>query len=116
MEATFDVNEETLEVLRLEAERSGVSMSALVESALQMALPQGLFNRHKTEPSPDLSASHCLRCPRGRPSFWLIYPTRRSSIESWTKMKIPTSDDSTDTSLIVHRKTGHSTRTCSSMP
>jgi hypothetical protein len=53
MEATFDVNEETLEVLRLEAERSGVSMSALVESALQMALPQGLFNRHNTEPSPE---------------------------------------------------------------
>lgn len=52
MEATFDINEETLEVLRLEAERSGTSMSALVESALQMALPQGLLNRPKTEPPP----------------------------------------------------------------
>jgi hypothetical protein len=28
-------------------------MSALVESALQMALPQGLFNRHKTDPPPE---------------------------------------------------------------
>ena len=53
MEATFDINEETLEVLRLEAERSGTSMSALVESALQMALPQSLLNRPKTEPPPD---------------------------------------------------------------
>ena len=53
MEATFDINEETLEVLRLEAERSGKTMSALVESALEMALPQGLLNRPKTEPPAD---------------------------------------------------------------
>ena len=53
MEATFDINEETLEVLRLEAERSGKTMSALVESALQMALPQGPLNRPKTGQSPD---------------------------------------------------------------
>ena len=50
MEATFDINEETLEVLRLEAERSGKTMSALVESALQMALPQGKPHAQKAEP------------------------------------------------------------------
>jgi hypothetical protein len=53
MEATFDINEETLEVLRLEAERNGITMSALVELALQMALPQGLLNQPKTEPPPN---------------------------------------------------------------
>ena len=50
MEATFDIDEKILEVLRLEAERSGKTMSAIVESALYMALPQGLTTRPKTEP------------------------------------------------------------------
>lgn len=53
MEAIFDINEEILQVLRLESERSGISMSALVELALQMALPQGLLVQPKTEPPPN---------------------------------------------------------------
>lgn len=53
MEATFDINKEILEVLRLESERSGISMSALVELALQMALPQSPLVRHETETPPN---------------------------------------------------------------
>ena len=69
MEATFDINEETLDVLRLEAERSGVTMSALVESALQMALPQGLLNQRKTEPPPDSVRKPLPPLPKWRAEF-----------------------------------------------
>ena len=41
MEVTFDINEEIVECLRQEANSRGKTMSALVESALLMALPQG---------------------------------------------------------------------------
>ena len=69
MEATFDINEETLEVLRLEAERSGKTMSALVESALEMALPQGLLNRPKTEPPADSVRKPLPPLPTWRAEF-----------------------------------------------
>ena len=47
MEVTFDIREDIVEHLRNEADRCGETMSALVESALRMALPQG--NPPKTE-------------------------------------------------------------------
>lgn len=52
MEVTFDIDEKVLDVLRLEAESRGKTMSAIVESALCMALPQGLIAQPKTE-SPE---------------------------------------------------------------
>lgn len=69
MEATFDINQETLEVLRLEAERNGMSMSALVEEALQMALPQGLLNRPKTEPPHEDARKPLPPLPTWRAEF-----------------------------------------------
>ena len=53
MEVTLDISEEILELLRKEANRCGKTMSALVESALVMTLPQGKANlaeRAPTEP------------------------------------------------------------------
>ena len=41
MEVTFDISEEIMECLQEEADSRGETMSALVESALLMALPQG---------------------------------------------------------------------------
>ncbi len=51
MEVTFDIDERVLEVLQLEAASRGKTVSAVVESALSMALPQGPLTRPKTNSS-----------------------------------------------------------------
>ena len=53
MEVTFDINDEIVERLRLESGRCGKTMSALVESALQMSLPANPSGLLKVElPAP----------------------------------------------------------------
>ena len=65
MEVTFDINDEILERLRLEAERRGKTMSAIVESALQTSLTEA----EKPAPQPELTREPLPPLPTWRAEF-----------------------------------------------
>ena len=65
MEVTFDIDDDILERLRLEAEHRGKTMSAIVESALQTSLPEA----QKLAPLPEPTREPLPPLPTWRAEF-----------------------------------------------